>query len=337
MKALLRADGGAEQGTGHVMRCLTLAESLRARGHDVILLTSEIDVPWLERAVILSGIPVVRCQADTIPRDVVRALRPDRVVVDSYLISADDVNELARDIAVLALVDGDERGLDVQLYLDQNLGAERHDRDPARYLYGAEFALVRDEVLAYRRPNPWKIASRPRVLSFMGGSDPTHTSVAVAEALAEMQELIDITMVVPEPDHAKVRAAFSAETSPIVLAPTTRLPELLGSADIVIAAAGTSAWDVCALAIPAILVAVVDNQKAGFDEAVSRGLTLGIDARAGSAPLRPELGTLLGRLLVSESDRARLSRKCGQTIDGNGKLRAVQHLESVDRGKDVRS
>jgi spore coat polysaccharide biosynthesis predicted glycosyltransferase SpsG len=337
MRVVLRADGGAEQGTGHVMRCLTLAEALRSRGHETILLTAAIDVDWLRVAVESSGITAVRCPPNSLPLAEIRAVNPDWVVVDSYRIPAAEVNSLSAELPVLALVDGDERNLDVQLYLDQNLGAEGAGRDPARYLYGAEYALVRDEVLAQKRPQPWQFPSAaPRILSFMGGSDPTRASVGVAAALAASTLPLDITMIVPERDHAGVRAQFLASARVEILAPTPRLPELLGRTDIVLSAAGTSAWDVCALALPAVLVSVVDNQQAGLEQAVARGLTVGIDARGGHAALRSQLPGVLETLVRSESERHGLSVNCSQTFDGNGKVRVVERLEALTNSKDSR-
>ncbi len=38
MKIMIRADASERIGTGHVMRCLALAEELRAGGHEVTLI-----------------------------------------------------------------------------------------------------------------------------------------------------------------------------------------------------------------------------------------------------------------------------------------------------------
>ncbi len=58
MRILLRSDAGVQTGTGHVMRCLTLAEELLGRGHEVVLLGSIGDVAWLREQVADSGVEV---------------------------------------------------------------------------------------------------------------------------------------------------------------------------------------------------------------------------------------------------------------------------------------
>ena len=112
-------------------------------------------------------------------------------VVDSYRIPATDVSAWARDLPALAIVDGGTRGIEAALYLDQNLGAEdRGAPIPAgsRMLAGAAYALVRSDVLAARRVDPWRASStgRPRLLAVMGGTDATGAIVAVADAVAAL-------------------------------------------------------------------------------------------------------------------------------------------------------
>jgi spore coat polysaccharide biosynthesis predicted glycosyltransferase SpsG len=329
MRILLRADAGSTQGSGHVMRCLTLAEGLQSRGHRVELITAPIDLPWLAQVVAASALPVHHCEPDDLATDLIRRLEPDWVVVDSYEFAPASVSELNGSVPVLALIDGNDRGIDAELYLDHNLGAERKVRDPRRQLFGSRFALVRDEVVEQRRPTPWKFQSaRPQALSVMGGSDPTHASALVSEAIGNLGSPVDLTIIAPEHDHDEVRRTFRPGYTPELLAPTARLPQLLARADLVISAAGTSAWDICALGIPAVLLAVVDNQQESLDQAVSSELTLGIDAVGDPSAIVRKLTQLVAELTTNEDRRMHMSVRCRTVVDGNGKLRVSQRLES---------
>jgi spore coat polysaccharide biosynthesis predicted glycosyltransferase SpsG len=315
------------------MRCLTLAEALQHSGHDAVLMTADIDVPWLADSVAASGVDVVPCDVDALPAETILALEPDWVVVDSYTIGASRISGLARDVAVLAIVDGDERGIDATLFLDQNLGAESVHRRPellARMLAGAEFALVRDSVLGARRRAPWIHDAGPvRVLSFLGGSDPTGSSAAVVSSILTASPGIALTVVAPEARHQGILAGIG-QRQIALLAPTPALPDLLSRAEIVVTAAGTSAWDVCSLGLPAVLVAVVDNQRASLVHALARGVALGVDAVDQPSELG-RVGDRVAELIADPGLRRRVGSAAIATFDGGGKFRVVDAMERASR------
>lgn len=313
------------------MRCLTLAEAFIARGHDVHLMAAEIDVPWIAETLTASSIELHKCRADDLPLDDIVALRPDWVIVDSYTIDPFLISQLNLTLHVLAVIDGDDRDIQAELYLDQNLGAETDSRKHNvrdHVLAGAKYALIRDAVLAERREHPWHMSSsRPSVVAFAGGTDPTDAGPRMAEALVGLGDSVDVTFVAPKIRHLAIAEAFGREAAPRILAPTTELPTLLGAADVVVSAAGTSAWDVCTLGIPSVLIAVVGNQQSSLMQAVSRGLSLGIDATHESTAIRRYLGAMVSQLVSNQEMRKNLSRECLATFDGRGKVRVVEYME----------
>ena len=69
MKIALRADANENQGAGHVMRCLTLAEAFIARGHSVTLLGNIGNVPWLWEVLKSSTVEHLECGPDLLEID----------------------------------------------------------------------------------------------------------------------------------------------------------------------------------------------------------------------------------------------------------------------------
>jgi spore coat polysaccharide biosynthesis predicted glycosyltransferase SpsG len=313
------------------MRSLTLAAELISRGHEVVLLSGPIEIDWLRATIERSGVSVRECEYDTLPVDVLAELRPDWLVVDSYRIPAGLISDVGRHVRVLAIVDGDDRGIAASLYLDQNLGAEHSDRVPeleARFLAGATYALVREAVLDALRPEPWRIEGvRPRILLFIGGTDATGAVVDVAEAVAGLGRALDLTVVAASAHHSAIRSVVSAPTVLEVVAPTPDLPQLFASADVVISAAGTSAWDICTLGLPAVLLGVVDNQLVSLREATERGLALGVDITGHDVDGLALVASALERLLDDEELRQGLSRRARAQFDGAGAARVADRLE----------
>ena len=332
MRVLLRTDAGVTQGTGHFMRCLTLAEGLRARGHHVEIMTGPLSIGWLRDLVFRTGLIVHECQSGHVSATEIMRLDPDWVVVDSYQFRAAEVSSLNHTVPVLAIVDGDTRSIEASLYLDHNLGAE--DREwpgiaADRMMVGSEYALVRDGVLAERREEPWRFRGTvPSVLCFMGGTDPTEASVWVAQSLGTSTFDFEFTIVAPLDQHEGLSRVLGARKKVQLIAPTLRLPELLGRADVILSAAGTSAWDTCTLGVPAVLVAVVENQRASLREAQDRGLVLGIDAVVTDGHVGENPRSLVERLINDAGLRRQLSNRCLSSFDGNGKERVVQRMEA---------
>ena len=314
------------------MRCLTLAEGLRARGHQVELMTGPLSVGWLRNLLGSTGVIVHECRPDEISATEILQLDPDWVVVDSYQFPAGDVSSLNDSLPVLAIVDGDTRQIRASLYLDQNLGAEDRewpDVAAGRMMGGTDYALVRDAVLAERREDPWRLSGEPpSVLCFMGGTDPTGASLWAAQSLRTSTADFGLTIVAPRDQHETLARILSVRQDVKLIAPTPRLPELLGQADIILSAAGTSAWDVCTLAVPAILVAVVGNQRASLEEAQSRGLVLGVDMTTPEAQLSEMPRVLVERLVDDAGLRRQLSDACLKSFDGRGKERVVRRMEA---------
>ena len=107
----IRADAGVVQGTGHVMRCLSLAEKLIQKGHRVGLFTNSSEIAWLESVISASGVEVFRVTADELSTDQLAGFPADWLIVDSYQIPAEQISAVNQELRVLAIVDGDSRGI----------------------------------------------------------------------------------------------------------------------------------------------------------------------------------------------------------------------------------
>lgn len=329
MRCLIRADATIETGTGHVMRCLTLAEELLRRGHDVTLRGDLGDIGWLVDRVARTALrhePEVAHTFEWEPLDVEAF---DVVVVDSYEFDVSSVNAMAHIVPTLAIIDGDDRGLLVDIYLDQNLGAA--GSDVRRMLTGPRFALVRDEFVQRRRDRPRTLGSPPHVVAFMGGSDPTGAIVTVARELLLLPAPTELTLVVAERWRDAVKALTDGDDRVHVVEPTPDLPDLLAGADVAVSATGTSAWEICTIGLPAVFVAVVENQLPGYRALIEQGLALGVDLSSSASAIG--LAPAVRRLLDDTPLRERLFLSSAALFDGQGADRVVDALEqlSLDR------
>ncbi|WP_292794854.1 PseG/SpsG family protein [Microbacterium sp. UBA6633] len=334
MRCLIRADASEAIGTGHVMRCLTIAEELTARGHEVVLRGSVENVAWLEARIIEAGVTVESVPPGTMSTRAADYEGIEMMIIDSYTIPADAITAANRIVPVMLVIDGDGRGADATRYLDQNLGADGGSLSPTqrrRLLAGPRYALVRKEIVALRRPDVREISGRPRICAFMGGSDPTGAMVTVAGALEALSVPADIDLVVTDRWRDAVTARAGRLEGVRVHPPTPRLPHLLAAADVAVSATGTSAWDVCTLGVPAVFAAVVDNQRAGFAALMHEGLALGVDLST-STDAEADLTAAVERLLDDAPLRRRLFAACADLFDGRGAARVADQVEALAAG-----
>jgi UDP-2,4-diacetamido-2,4,6-trideoxy-beta-L-altropyranose hydrolase len=337
MKVLIRADASVTQGTGHVMRVLTLGDELVATGHDVHLAATDSNIPWLEN--LISSKPFVRhsVRAHSLDAELIDQIAPDWVVVDSYEIPASLIGAARTHARVLAIVDGDDRGIEADLYLDHNVGADRldwPDNVAQRILAGSKFALVRRAIRNVKRDDPWKLSTEtPRVLAVLGGSDPTGMIVDVARALSAVSHDFSATLVCAPAWRAEVNDIIGNKPNFTIIEPTDELPALLAHTDIAISAAGTSSWELCTLAIPSILIEVVDNQTEGLREMTARGLVIGLSPTTlGRDAISLEITRQVDRLIDDEDARRALSQTCSKDFDGHGAGRVVEAMARFSGG-----
>jgi spore coat polysaccharide biosynthesis predicted glycosyltransferase SpsG len=329
MRVALRADAGPERGTGHVMRCLTVAEALVQLGHDVLLLGVVESVPWLTDYIRTTDVTHVSCGRDSLDLELLQELRIDRVVVDSYWIAPDLISRVNREIPTLAIVDGDARGIRADFLLDHNVGAETRDwsEAPGTVLAGSKYALVRQAIRGQRVDHGWEVPGREsHIVAFMGGTDPGAMMQHVVASIVDVLPQARLTAITTQDLVPIVRRLTDQMPNGVTLGPTPDLPRHLGDAHLIVSAAGTSVLDVCTIGKPTVLVGVVDNQSEGLRHAVDRGLALGVDATTEGAS---SVGSLVLQLLDDADLRERLVRTATTELDGMGSSRVAEALTAV--------
>jgi len=331
-RALLVCDAGVTVGVGHVMRCLALAEELQQRGFAVQFACDVTEIGWVERELRRRGFDV---WADEDPVATVEQLRPEVVVVDSYLLPREAYAALRAAAGVLvALVDGDPDDREADVYLDQNLGAE-HDSwrlaRGARRLAGPAYALIRDDVRVHRDLQGRSATARPsRVLVLAGGTDPRGAGPLLTRALADTGLPFEATVVAAAPSlREAVLAVPSGPGQDVrVLDPGSGLGELAAAADLVVSAAGTSTWELCCVGAALALVVVADNQIVSYGRALEAGIAAGLGS-VDQLAADPAAGTaVLSRLLADPGERQRLRAAAAGLVDGLGRARLADAVEA---------
>lgn len=339
-KIAFRADARVDLGTGHVMRCLTLARYLRAEGWDVVFVTLEESGRLCPG---LSDFSVIVVPPDATTADevaLVRGARAHIVVVDHYERDARLETPVRVDSFVFVIDDLADRRHDCDALLDQTPGRVPSDYTPwtpdsCKFFLGGNYSLLRPEFaeLRPRSLNRRQGLEVPRTLLVScGGTDPKGASMVVLEALNLTRHCFEVTLILPtaSPFFQKVQErarTWSHPSAVTLLARTSDMAELMVKADIAIGAGGTTSWERCCLGLPCLNLKIAENQTL-----VNRVLTeQGAIVDLGEIEdLKPEtLAALLDRLCRDTKRLCQMSKVASGLIDGRGCSRIGQALAQL--------
>jgi UDP-2,4-diacetamido-2,4,6-trideoxy-beta-L-altropyranose hydrolase len=342
MNLLFRADASVAIGTGHVMRCLALAQAWQDAGGRAVFAMAEstpaIQARLAEESCEVLSIPSAVGTQDDANRTIAlaRERKSDWIVVDGYQFTADyQQAQKAAGFKVLFLDDyGSARHYFADVVLNQNVHANEEmygaRESYTRLLLGPRYCLLRREFRPWRG---WKREIAPtgrKILVTMGGSDPGNVTVTVIEALRHLSNVlsdIEVTVAVggSNPHFESLQRSASRGGGRFrLLKGVANMPELMAPADLAVAGAGTTCWEMCLLQLPLVLIDLADNQKP-IAHALG-GLGAAVHLGTAGTVTEQEITKRVTSLLACEAERAALSERCGKLVDGRGTERVFGEL-----------
>lgn len=316
------------------MRSLALAEELRSRGLEPVFFSDSDSVPWLGDQVVGRGFVAESPPAGDDEHAKCFQAGFAAVVFDSYLLPSDTYRAVrATGLPTMAIVDGELRGAEADLFLDQNAGAEGGDvalPDGSQMLAGLGYALIRDDVLALRpgRPRHARRVRTPEVLAVFGGTDAFGAAPVAVTALAMSGCPFRATVVAPD-DALRTKieqVRLTTDQQVHVVGPSDRLAQLVLESDMVVSAAGSSTLEQLTLGACSALICVADNQEPGYRSLVRSGAVTGLGRLAEVSDAPDGAADRLARLLRNHELRQELSSVAWNAVDGHGRVRVADAL-----------
>lgn len=335
MKVLIRADASNLIGIGHVMRCLTLARQLIARGATVSFACRELPGNQLARiAEAGHGVFALPAQGDELAA--LDALLPgplcfDGIIVDHYGLDARWESAARRwTRRIMAIDDLADRSHACDLLLDQNYTASVAAYralvpEACEILVGPRYALLGE---AFRQPRaPGAEASR-RVLVNFGGFDQAGMSLKTLQALEGIDD-VQVQCIAGQatPDFAALQALVAGRPGWELQTFVHDLPQRMANAALFVGAGGGTTWERAAMGLPSLCVSVADNQV-GNAEALARD---GFHRYLGPAPQVTVAGLRLAMagLLDDAGLRQQFAARGQCLVDGLGAQRVGCHFERI--------
>jgi len=346
---VIRADASSRAGTGHVMRCIALAQHWQGSGKKVTFLSHQPGTSLRQR-IASAGIDLVPLE-ETHPHEtdlattcsLLQKLDSPCLAVDGYHFDS-EYQQAVRQAGHRLLVIDDTAHLPsyhADKLLNQNIHAQQLAYavdDDTELLLGPRYALLRPEFLSWKdwqRETP-KVAHR--ILVTMGGSDPDNATLKVIQALREtrLPSLEAKVVVGPANSHLKAisEAAGGSDGSIQVLENVSDMPSLMAWADMAVSAGGSTCGELAFMGLPALLLVLAENQvdvTAGLHRAGSA-----IDLGNQTLVTSEELADAIALMLNDEPQRHSMTKSGRALVDGLGANRVVQTVSSGgDKGVSV--
>ncbi|MHA6327195.1 UDP-2,4-diacetamido-2,4,6-trideoxy-beta-L-altropyranose hydrolase [Roseivivax sp. CAU 1753] len=353
MKVLFRCDSSVTMGSGHVMRCLTLASAISKGGGSCTFVCRNLRGNLIDRIksdehkvvtlpaprnTVDSWLGILLDEEIAQVRDAIAYMPLDRIIVDHYGLDAAWETAVAPPgCPVMAIDDMANRQHDCDILLDQNLGRQYEDYDglvpdDCTRLIGTRYALLRPEFAAARkaslarRNNP----SLQHILVSMGGMDADNATQDVLDVLASQDDLpegLKVTVVMgsaaPFLDQVRARAATMPVTT-VALVNVNDMAALMSEADLAIGAAGSTSWERCCLGLPTLMLVLAENQRESAEAlAKANGATIlrNFKEMDSDNSIRHEIKNCLDPKVLR-----RRAASAAKIVDGFGTTRVIEIL-----------
>lgn len=359
----IRADANEEIGTGHVMRCLSIADALRRRGQRPCFITAdERAVPVLERRgqeyrILHSD---YRNMEDELPGllGLIAGDKPDFFLADSYFVTPRYLREVRRSVPAGFLDDLARTDLAADLLVNYNIfadaslygaadgaagvansaGAETAGfagASPAgeaalcgKYLLGTEYVPLRGEF----RGVEYSVRERAEtVLVTTGGSDKYNLAgQLLKKALADPHAAELRYLVVSGAYNVHLPELTELEgrhANVHICCNVNNMSELMRESDIAVSAGGSTMYELSAVGVPVICISFVDNQERIVRGFVEKGLACfgGNYLAQGEAVLDGAVSGI-NRLAADPALRRDYSARLRALVDGKGAERIAEWL-----------
>ncbi len=318
---LIRADANKYIGSGHVMRCKSIASALSDKGAEIAFITADHEGDSL-----IGGFPSFclnsdwRNMNDELPKlhEIIRVKKPSLILIDSYKVTEKYFDAL-HSLTKTAYIDDLNAGLwNVDILINYNIFAQsydysRYDENITRLLLGTSYTPLREE---FRVSKPHVIREKVSdVLISAGGSDPAMMTEKIIVKVCPEFPAVNFHFVIGalNPRIESIRK-FSRQNI-ILHVNEHNMSGLMRECDAAVSAAGSTLYELCACGTPCVTYVLADNQA----DAAKMFANLGIMINAGDCRKNDICSVIIEALRgMNESLRSEMSAKMQRLVDGNG-------------------
>lgn len=334
----IRADGNAQIGLGHVMRCLSIAMAARSLGRDCIFLTADdscretieqrgfsaytLNSDWSR---LESELPVLCAY--------LAQHHAQRILIDSYYVTEPYLRILCEKVRVAYLDDVAAFVYPCHTLINYNVYAPTLyrpiDYPSTQMLLGPGFAPLRPEFhgKSLRKTRP-AVSS---ILFTTGGSDLFGLLPCLMTQIFADSDLNHLLLYVIIGRFHQYRAQLEtmAKSHPNlhIYVDTDQMATLMQQCDLAVSAGGSTLYELCACSVPTVCFSLADNQMGIVNWFSEQGYAAYAgDVRNGIVQCADQICTLLKKNILNFDLRKECAARMREVLQGNGAQKIVYAL-----------
>lgn len=337
---LFRADGNKEIGSGHVMRCLSIADALSDMGNRSLFVTADNTMSELIEG---RGYPCIVLHTDYKNMDCETGIlvrqrefaAVEGIVVDSYYATEGYLKTLSREKKTVYIDDYIKKRpcdavINYNVFADESSYSGLMEDPSQKFILGPAYAPLRRE---FADAVPIEIKEKAkRVLFLAGGSDPAHAALHFAKEIINRKDLMEYIIVTGamSGDHSRINAMAARSGGRLrVLSNVKDMKSLMTSVDLTISAAGSTLYELCACGVPTLCYILADNQRLVAEGFKNKGAMIYAGDLRSDKDFYSDLYDSVMKLADDLPGRRVLSEKARGIVDGNGAKRLAAELKRM--------
>jgi UDP-2,4-diacetamido-2,4,6-trideoxy-beta-L-altropyranose hydrolase len=359
MKIVFRTDSSVKMGSGHLIRCLALAEEIKSNGWEITFISRAhsgnlnsliskkglkvVELPksrfeksakrtsWADNYEEWLGLSQGQDAKDTIKA--IEAEPPEWLIVDHYSLDEKWEKSIRAYVKNIMVIDDlANRYHDCDILLDQNWfeNMNRYDglvSSNCTQLLGPKYALLRPEFAKARKKLKPHNGDVKRIFVFFGGSDPHNLTSMALRALSEPELAhlkIDIVIGENNIHRDEIQKLTEYRKLTHLHVQVDSMAAIMVKADLAIGAGGVNTWERMCIGLPALVISIAENQDVLLDDLVKNCYTnfLGNITNVDKFDIKKGILDIIGdRSLIKDQ-----SIKTYKLLDGSGSRKVTDWL-----------
>ena len=330
----IRADGNSTVGSGHIMRCLSIAEALRQKQIDCVFVCADdaMKTRIEEKGFSVVCLETAYCEMDQeLPKllELIETRKPQGILADSYFVTEQYMQTVHNKVPLAYMDDLNAFDYPVDLLINYNLFSDtlNYGDSQAKLALGCSYTPLREEFQKILPRKPF--SNIKNILVSTGGADPLGIGLVLLEYAYRKTEYQWDFVVGGLSDQREKMSACAKGRSHIHLHQSVqKMSKLMLQCDFAISASGCTLYELCAAGTPTCCYTFADNQALATEIFAQKGLMYSLgDYRLGAQEFLKKLDRIL-----SEADPQTLqamSHQMQTVVDGHGAQRAADEILKI--------